>query len=164
MGGIGSGTRWDKKGTIEDHQRLDVRELHREHGIKPGDRMTVKYEWRGEMVTQEVMIDWTACSFGGKRPWFLCGNCGRRVAVLYGPGKIFACRHCLNLTYRSSQESDSRYSKFLRNYDGSGGVENMPLWALKGFLNQSCRERKRLKNKLNRGRPGRPQKMAEGPQ
>ena len=121
MGGPGSGSwfRWDKKGTVEDHPRLDVRELHREHGIKPGDWMTVQYEWRGEQMAQEVHFDWTPCNYGGHRPWLICMDCGRRVAVLYLRGKYFACRHCHNLTYRSCQESDSRFNKFFQNYDGS---------------------------------------------
>ncbi|MCA9947859.1 MAG: hypothetical protein KC449_30465, partial [Anaerolineales bacterium] len=53
------------------------------------------------------------CNFGGHRYWFICPltangrYCGRRVGKLYlAPGsRYFACRHCQNLTYRSSQES-----------------------------------------------------------
>ncbi len=47
MGGYGSGARWDKKGTVESHQCLDMRELHRAHAIKPENEMTINYEWRG---------------------------------------------------------------------------------------------------------------------
>jgi hypothetical protein len=31
--------------------------------------------------------------------------CGRRVAVLYAAGDLFACRHCYGLAYASQQES-----------------------------------------------------------
>jgi hypothetical protein len=31
--------------------------------------------------------------------------CGRRVALLYGAGELFACRHCYDLAYESQQES-----------------------------------------------------------
>lgn len=162
MGGPGSGTyfRCDKKDTVEEHLSLDVRKLNREHGIKPGSLITVQYQWRGEQMTQAITIDWIPCNYGGRRPWFICGNCGRRVAVLYGAGKYFACRHCYDLTYRSSQESDSRFSKFFRNYDSSGGVENMPLYALKGCLSRARKEKKRLIKELNRRRRGRPPKTA----
>lgn len=156
MGGPGSGTyfRWDNKDTVEEHLSLDVRKLLRGHGIKPGS-LTVQWKLRGEEVAQEIFIDWTSCNFGGHRPWLICMNCGRRVAVLYSGGKYFACRHCLDLTYRSCQESDSRFSKFLRNYDGSGsgGAEDLPLYALKGFFGRARKEKKRLMNRRRRGQP-----------
>jgi len=46
---------------------------------------------------------------GGRRPWFLCSvysndqYCGRRAAVLYGAGELFACRRCYGLAYESQQ-------------------------------------------------------------
>jgi hypothetical protein len=54
---------------------------------------------------------WTACHLSGRRPWFVCSvssngrYCGRRVAVLYGAGELFACRNCHGLAYASQQES-----------------------------------------------------------
>jgi hypothetical protein len=60
---------------------------------------------------QRVPITWTACHLGGRRPWFICSACsrgrycGRRVAVLYGAGELFACRHCYGLVYASQQEA-----------------------------------------------------------
>lgn len=162
MGGPGSGVKWDKKGVVEDHLRLDVRELHREHRIKPGSEMTIKYEWRGEQVAQEIFLEWTPCKYGGLRPWFICMTCGRRVAKIYSGGKHFACRHCLDLTYRSCQESDSRFSKLLRNYDGSGSdeAEDLPLYALKGLFGRIGKEKDRLQKEMNRRRRGRPSKKA----
>jgi hypothetical protein len=61
-------------------------------------------EW--EDVQEPVPLSWTACNFGGERPWFVCpgAGCGRRVAVLYGPGKYFLCRHCYDLRYESQRE------------------------------------------------------------
>lgn len=164
MGGPGSGVRLNKKGTVEDHRRLDVRELHRKHGIKPGSWITVNYEWRGEQVTQEVSFDWTPCNYGGHRPWLICMNCGRRVAVLYLGGKYFACRHCYNLTYTSCQESDKRFSQCLRNNEDFGGVEDLPLWALKGLLSRAWKKEGRLKKEMSRRRRGRPPKRPHGPQ
>ncbi len=55
---------------------------------------------------------------GGRRPWFRCPvylngqYCGRRVAVLYAAGELFACRHCYGLGYASQQESPQ--SRFIR--------------------------------------------------
>jgi len=61
-------------------------------------------EW--EEVREPVFLAWTACNFGGERPWFVCpgAGCGRRVAVLYAPGRYFLCRHCYDLSYESQRE------------------------------------------------------------
>ena len=190
MGGKGSGgwNRWNKKDTVEDHHGLDVRYLHRE-GIltggfnsiswSQGDRTTgsISY-WGGpdsisliyrnrisggdwEDVRQTVHLSWTTCNYGGRRPWFICRNCGRRVAVIYGAGKYFACRHCYDLTYRSCQKSDSRYSRFLRNYTNLGvnfDRENMPMWAAMGLLKRMWKEEEQLERQMKKRRRGRPRK------
>jgi hypothetical protein len=69
------------------------------HRIGPAD------EW--EDVQEHVPLTWTACNFGGERPWFICpgAGCGRRVAVLYGPGRYFLCRYCYDLVYESQREN-----------------------------------------------------------
>jgi hypothetical protein len=63
-------------------------------------------EW--DDVREPVTLTWTVCNFGGERPWFVCpgAGCGRRVAVLYGPGKYFLCRHCYDLGYESQRENE----------------------------------------------------------
>lgn len=112
MGGPGSGVKWEKKGTVEGRQCLDVRELHKAYGIEPGNEIFVNFEWQGEQLTHEIAVDWTSCHYGGQRPWFVCGDCEKRVAKLYFRGKRFACRICCDLTYKSSQQSHSRFGKF----------------------------------------------------
>ena len=72
--------------------------------------------WSEEKIKVDYLIPLvtTGCHFGGQRYWFICPMtvngryCGRRVGKLYlAPGNpYFACRHCHDLTYRSSQESD----------------------------------------------------------
>ena len=61
-------------------------------------------EW--EPMHYTVALDWTPCGFGGKRVWWRCPavGCGRRVAVLHG-GRVFACRECNRLAYRSQREA-----------------------------------------------------------
>jgi hypothetical protein len=66
-------------------------------------------EWKP--VQQRVPIRLTACHLGGQRPWFVCSvycdgrYCGRRAAVLYGAGELFACRRCYGLSYASQQQT-----------------------------------------------------------
>jgi hypothetical protein len=71
---------------------------------------------------QLVSTSSTPCNFGGQRQWLICpglfGNtCGRRCTALYiSPnGGVFACRCCLDLTYRSSREHDKRLDRIMRN-------------------------------------------------
>jgi len=64
-----------------------------------------------ERVAELVLLTWTPCRYGGWRPWFRCpvavrgAACGRRVAILYGAGKYFGCRHCYRLAYPSTREN-----------------------------------------------------------
>lgn len=65
----------------------------------------------------------TLCHYGGRRLWFRCPiamddiACNRRVGMLFLPPdpSVFGCRHCHNLTYRSSQTHDPRISKLFSN-------------------------------------------------
>jgi hypothetical protein len=62
-------------------------------------------EW--EDVKEPAPLAWTACNFGGERPWFVCpgAGCGRRVAIVYGPGRYFLCRYCYDLVYESQRDN-----------------------------------------------------------
>src|SRR5215472_12231414 len=72
-------------------------------------RTSAEADWKS--VEQRVPITWTACHLGGHRPWFVCRGsssgryCGRRVAVLYGGGELFACRCCCGLVYASQRQA-----------------------------------------------------------
>ncbi len=140
MGGIGSGRNWyyGAKETTDYYHELDVRRWQRDELLIPGrafgwqwtrngetiasiqvrvetDQVILTYrhqsggrDWKDE--SYPIRLDWTACNFGGRRPWFICPaiGCGQRVAILYGGG-IFACRHCYQLAYPSQREtSDHR--------------------------------------------------------
>lgn len=135
MGGYGSG-RWGwhtKKALTDDMRALDVRKIHKagcllsgahlwqwlENGeqvasigfeAKPG-RLVLKYNagtgGKRQSYEYPVFLDWTECNYGGRRPWFLCPNCGRRVAKLYG-GTHFLCRKCHGLAYWT-QRQDKAY-------------------------------------------------------
>lgn len=136
MGGTGSGRRASHSGRskAEDSMPLDIRKLNRAGALTPG--RSVGWSWtvgghetgsirirvdtggltlsflygrRQELVTQWVMIQHTDYPFGGARPWFTCPSCSRRVALLFGRGRLFACRHCQRLAYASqSEEADDR--------------------------------------------------------
>jgi hypothetical protein len=88
-------------------------------------------EWKS--VEQRVPITWTPCHLGGSRAWFrcnVCSNghfCGRRVALLYAAGELFACRHCYGLAYASQREclrlrGLGRAQKIRMQLGGSGNM------------------------------------------
>lgn len=94
-------------------------------------------EW--EPLKYTVGLDWTPCTLGGQRVWWRCPavGCGRRVAVLYG-GRIFACRWCYQLAYRSQREADDdratrRADKLRSRLEWEPGILNGNGWKPKGM-------------------------------
>lgn len=134
--GSGRRYRSDAADSTDDYRSLDVRRWQRDGLLKPTGR-AFSWQWtrHGETVASiqvraeadrvildyrhrsggndwkdknySVQLDWTPCTYGGRRAWFLCpaSGCGRRVAILYCGG-IFACRHCYQLAYPSQRETD----------------------------------------------------------
>ena len=123
-----------RKNTTSNYLQVDVRRLHRDGLLKPG--MSYQLQWTGQRVDvppvfvrvdfgrvifgherrrkdgtwqsedYRVLLEWTGCHYGGRRPWFICPGkgCGRRVAVLYDGG-VLACRRCYRLVYESQREA-----------------------------------------------------------
>jgi hypothetical protein len=52
-----------------------------------------------------VLVEWTLCNYGGKRAWFVCSKCSKRVRKLYLKSGCFHCRNCQKLNYYSQQQS-----------------------------------------------------------
>lgn len=67
-------------------------------------------------VQQAVRLTYTIGPRGGKRPWFVCPICQRRVGVLYYVHPLpFRCRTCCELAYPSQYQSRNRsYGRQLR--------------------------------------------------
>lgn len=139
MGGIGSGRRpgYGGRGTTDDALPLDVRRLQRAGALEPGrsvgwywsargrevasirvlggvERVTLYYQYSPsgrpeELIRQGVELLQTPGRYGGARRWFACPLCRKRVAVIYGAGRLFGCRTCKGLAYESQREAaDSR--------------------------------------------------------
>jgi len=66
------------------------------------------YRYRADMMMRHCTtwklfrIEWTPCTFGGKRPWFIC-TCDKRVGKIYGGGIFLGCRHCYEGRYRTQK-------------------------------------------------------------
>jgi len=161
MGGYGSGRRYDAKKTTESQCEIDVRRMKRDGALVPGAKGNISWSRRGEetssigyrveakrliinyyskqnggeweSIEQIITLTWTYPNYGGKRIWFMCPQCNRRIAVLYG-GKYFLCRRCRNLTYSSQQESkEDRLMRRARNIRCrlGGGVNLLEPFPLK---------------------------------
>ena len=131
MGGRGSGRRTSYGGKPEtsDAMPLDIRKITKKGLLEPGTRFswqwlindrpvagisirvenqTLMLSYRikstDEIVEQRVKTETSACHFGGQRHWFTCPRCSKRVAVLYAPGRYFACRQCGGLAYATQKE------------------------------------------------------------
>lgn len=111
------------------------------------DRVMLDYRNRGphrngsewEPMNYHVRLAWTPCTLGGQRVWWRCPavGCGRRVAVLFG-GRVFACRQCHGLSYRSQREADDdlairRADTIRRRLGWAPGILNGTGWKPKGM-------------------------------
>ena len=123
---------YKKKDTIEKYYSIDARQWKKEGLLAPRKKFQQQF-LRGDIAIAHIkvcvepnriaifhnhryrngdwkeegyfiLLNWTACRFGGQRVWFLCPYCDRRVAILYG-GNIFACRRCHQLVYPSQRET-----------------------------------------------------------
>ena len=155
MGGPGSGdwVRWNSKTTADDLKKIDIRYMKRQGMLYEGyvgvlswwqgdvstgnvyvyvkqGFMTIKYRTRFNKgpwhdIQQDIKFDSTACNLGGSRQWFLCPDCGKRVAILYAGGIKFLCRHCHDLSYQSKNEDQAdrmrRKARKIRNRLGASG-------------------------------------------
>jgi hypothetical protein len=124
-----------KKLTTDDVKSLDIRLLHRKGALEHrgiatlswsnGDGDTVgsmqvevtvntlvlRYNYRDrgglwEQIREIVRMDRTPCNYGGCRVWVRCPGCTKRVAILYGAGLRFLCRHCYQLPYATQNVDD----------------------------------------------------------
>lgn len=134
MGGYGSG-RWKrkvKKETVESYRSIDVLHWYRTGMLAPGsfsmldwvddggqeryigiavfdqDSVTIVNPRSHEPEARRYTmgLSWSPCTYGGVRPWFVCGQCERRSRKLYLKSERFACRNCLGLVYESQREPD----------------------------------------------------------
>ena len=132
MGGRGSGRQssFSSKPETNESMPLDIRKITRKGLLRTG--MSFSWQWlvndlpvagisikvvfdqgmvlswrvrrTGEVVEQRVQTQTSPCHMGGNRHWFTCPRCSKRVAVLYAPGRYFACRQCGGLGYATQKE------------------------------------------------------------
>lgn len=150
MGGVGSGRpAYGGKRTVDECLAIDVAWMNRQGYLRPGAVGTLRWTRGGRPIgdirytternrlllrfrhrvrgddwqdtEQPLPLEWTACRFGGGRPWFRCPgvvnghHCRRRVGKVYAGGRYFLCRHCYGLGYPC--QSESELDRILRRTD-----------------------------------------------
>ncbi len=90
---------WSRAGTLTAtlSARTEPDAIELSYGLWPREPLAAS------VVHERVRVTWTACHYGGRRPWFACA-CGRRAAKLYVVRGSFRCRLCHDLVYRSQRE------------------------------------------------------------
>lgn len=109
-------------GELNEHDSFEA-----ELGIRSA---VLRFTRDGLQHRQEIAFTFTPCRFGGRRPWFICPRCGRRVGKVYLPCSMyyggkrvtrFSCRFCYGLTYEQRQERD-RYWSLLHRLERLEGL------------------------------------------
>lgn len=156
MGGRGSGRRssYDSKPETSDSMPLDIRKITRKGLWVTGNSFSwqwlvndravasirIRVDWQSmvlsyrikstdEVVEQRVQTQTSPCHLGGERRWFTCPRCSKRVAVIYAPGRYFACRQCCGLSYATQKEgagdrAASRANKLRKRLGWDAGILN----------------------------------------
>lgn len=77
------------------------------------DSLRVVFPIGAQLVHQTIQLTYSLGPQGGRRPWFACPTCQRRVGVLYhAEGLPFRCRTCCDLAYPSQYRSrDQSYGR-----------------------------------------------------
>lgn len=166
MGGFGSGNRLQSgKATTDEMRAIDINYLQREGLLKAGYINTLTWSRNGNPIASikifadidyvrliykcrsngaewedkdyRVTIERTTCHYGGSRAWFLCPCCSKRVGKLYG-GKVFACRHCHDLAYKSQREGEldllaRKVERIRERLKWEAGILNGQGWKPKGM-------------------------------
>jgi hypothetical protein len=123
---------------------IGVRELKRDGCLVPGSRskctehVNGRQRSRCEVIASRNHVDLAHCGNrlsvkltttavhpGRARVWFLCPQCDRRAAILYG--SPFACRTCRRIAYECQREDTRarrirRAVKLRRGLGGSGSL------------------------------------------
>ena len=97
-----------KRAGVFNHQRTVVAFPFRWLAIRSLSvaRYGIRLELQKQITPQHIRVSWTACRYGGMRPWLHWPYCHRRVAKLYKAIAGYCCRICIgNPPYASQTKS-----------------------------------------------------------
>jgi hypothetical protein len=118
MGGLNSGHRSTRlrEATAKRFDVLERQAQAKAEGWQEGRKHTLAFPapHTGAIITARVVLTFTDQCFGGRRMWWTCPECSRRVRILFGgrshitqPYSI-ACAKCQRIAYASNLEGKER--------------------------------------------------------
>jgi hypothetical protein len=119
MGGLNSGPHRSERQHESRARRYDALGLQQQAKSEcwpEGTKRTLSFRapHTGTIISVGVWLTFTAERFGGRRVWFECPNCPRRVRFLFGgrphvsqPYRV-ACSKCQKIAYASNLEGPVR--------------------------------------------------------
>ncbi len=100
--------------SVFDLRRIGVIQQHRDMaGAAPNEILPVWSIYTASsnqlvlvvdnLCDTRVSVEWSACRFGGARPWFACPVCQRRCGLLHLVADEWGCRKCHRLRYETQR-------------------------------------------------------------
>lgn len=94
-----------KAGGLTPRQTYDLKWANgSEAGVSTGeDVLRMSYSFKGEDRLSLIVLSYSACNYGGQRPWLVCPmpRCAERAGVLFIYYGNVMCRKCTGLYYAS---------------------------------------------------------------
>lgn len=87
---------------LEDYRKIDINDLVRD----TQKRLKISLlEADIQVLGVDIALTTSQTNYAGKRFWFVCPNCNKRVGVLYKHvlAKLVGCQSCLGLLYRQQR-------------------------------------------------------------
>lgn len=80
-----------------------------------------------DKYVQVIDINSTVGNFGGFVYWFICPGCRKRIKKIYLSieEKVFLCRNCYNLAYKTQNLREFRKTKYLRKIKPEDDLEKI---------------------------------------
>jgi hypothetical protein len=106
--------RWAREGILHAGRSGEWAWIDAETGRQTGsigycvgsDAVVLIYSMNDTQMRQHVPVLTTACTYGGRRYWFGCPGCGKRLAVLFLRETGFGCRTCASVAYSCQSETE----------------------------------------------------------
>lgn len=171
MGGSGSGRKGGRE-VVENCHSVDANDFTKWKFFKPGGKWGITKWTRSGQETgscgvrtsiednraacsfyyndreEPVGLSWYSPGYGGRRYFFVCPVCGRRMRTLFFKQSKLACRICHDLTYTSCNESHYFDSLYMSMAIGM----KVPCYEVKKYMSMMQRIAKK-EPKRPRGRP-----------
>lgn len=91
-----------KNQIAENYQKIDIDDLTRSYNLIAKKQFL---ESEISCMDKRIILDTSRTNFNGKRYWFVCPNCQRRIRIVYvnQVNHKIGCVRCLRIRYAKSR-------------------------------------------------------------